>query len=148
MGIHLARYKTKAFAISAALTGLAGALYAHKVKFLSPDQFGIVLSVEMMMMVIVGGMGSLHGAVFGAIFLVGLPQLVVALKDQLPSDIAQRTGLELTAFGLVLLLFVLFEPMGIYGRWLKVRLFLETFPLYRKGTFKRQKSFTKSDRLR
>lgn len=148
MGIHLARYKTKAFAISAALTGLAGALYAHKVKFLSPDQFGIVLSVEMMMMVIVGGLGSLHGAVFGAIFLVGMPQVVVAIKDQLPPHIAQRPGLELTAFGLVLLLFVLFEPLGIHGRWLKVRLFLETFPLYRKGTFKRQKSFTKSDRLR
>jgi branched-chain amino acid transport system permease protein len=148
MGIHLARYKTKAFAISAALTGLAGALYAHKVKFLSPDQFGIVLSVEMMMMIIVGGLGSLHGAVFGALFLVGMPQLVVALKDQLPPHIAQRTGLELTAFGLVLLLFVLFEPLGIYGRWMKIRLFLETFPLYRKGTFKRQRSFTKSDRLR
>ena len=49
-------------------------------------------------------------------------------------------------FGLVLMGFVLFEPQGLYGRWLKIRTYLELFPIYRKGMFKRQKSFQKSER--
>jgi branched-chain amino acid transport system permease protein len=51
-------------------------------------------------------------------------------------------------YGGVLIVFVLFEPMGLYGRWLKVRTFFSMFPFYRRGMFKRQKSFQKSDRLR
>ncbi len=74
MGIHLARYKTASFALSAAITGLAGALYAHKLQFISPEQFGIILSIELAMMIFIGGIGSLHGAIYGAIFLIALPQ--------------------------------------------------------------------------
>jgi branched-chain amino acid transport system permease protein len=51
-------------------------------------------------------------------------------------------------YGMVLVAFVLFEPLGLYGRWLKVRTYLQTFPFYRKGMFKRQKSFQKSERLK
>jgi len=51
-------------------------------------------------------------------------------------------------YGLVLIAFVLFEPMGLYGRWLKVRAWFQLFPFYRRGMFKRQKSFQKSDRLK
>ena len=51
-------------------------------------------------------------------------------------------------YGAVLVAFVLFEPMGLYGRWLKIRTYLQLFPFYRKGLFKRQKSFQKSDRLK
>jgi branched-chain amino acid transport system permease protein len=62
MGIHLARYKTFAFAISAGMTGLAGALFAHYVRFLAPDAFDVLLSVQFVTIVFVGGLGSLHGA--------------------------------------------------------------------------------------
>jgi branched-chain amino acid transport system permease protein len=51
-------------------------------------------------------------------------------------------------YGAVLIAFVLFEPMGLYGRWLKVRAYFQLFPFYRKGMFKRQKTFQKSDRLK
>ena len=85
MGIHLARYKTTSFALSAAITGLAGALYAHKLQFISPEQFGIVLSIELAMMIFIGGIGSLHGAIYGAIFLIALPQLIAVAKDYLPA---------------------------------------------------------------
>jgi branched-chain amino acid transport system permease protein len=51
-------------------------------------------------------------------------------------------------YGLVLIAFVLFEPMGLYGRWLKVRTYLQVFPFYRRGLFKRQKTFQKSERVR
>jgi branched-chain amino acid transport system permease protein len=148
MGIHLARYKTVAFALSAGITGLAGALYAHKLMFISPEQFNILLSIELAMMIFIGGIGSLHGAVYGAIFLIALPQLIAVAKDYLPAAVGHQTGLEPTVFGLIMVLVILFEPLGIYGRWLKVRHYLETFPLYRKDSFRRQKAFMKSERLR
>ena len=147
MGVHLARYKTTSFAISAAMTGIAGALYAHKLQFISPDQFGLLQSIELLLLIVVGGLGSVHGAFFGAIFLISMPQLIAMSKDYLPSAIGMAPGLQGVVFGVVLIAFVLFEPLGIYGRWLKVRTWLQIFPFYRKGMFKRQKSFQKSDRL-
>ena len=148
MGIHLARYKTLSFALSAALAGLGGALYAHKIQFLSPDQFNIIQSIDLLLMVVIGGLGSVHGAFLGALFLITMPQLISLGKDVLPPVIGQAPGLQAVVYGLVLIGFVLFEPLGLYGRWLKVRTFFTMFPFYRRGLFKRQKSFQKSDRLR
>ncbi len=148
MGIHLAYYKTLSFAISAALAGIGGALYAHQIRFLSPDQFNIIQSIDLLLMVVIGGLGSVHGAFLGAIFLIGLPQAISAVKDLLPEAIAQAPGLKSVIYGGVLVAFVLFEPLGLYGRWLKIRTWFQLFPFYRKGLFKRQKAFTKSDRLR
>ncbi|HXS30269.1 MAG TPA: branched-chain amino acid ABC transporter permease, partial [Steroidobacteraceae bacterium] len=148
MGIHLARYKTLSFAISAALAGIGGALYAHQIRFLSPDQFNIIQSIDLLLMVVIGGLGSIHGAFLGAIFLIGLPQAIGAVKDYLPAAVGQAPGLKAVVYGMVLIGFVMFEPLGLYGRWLKVRTYLQLFPFYRKGLFKRQKSFQKSDRLK
>ncbi len=148
MGIQLARYKTLSFALSAALAGIGGALYAHKIQFLSPEQFNILQSIDLLLMVVIGGLGSIHGAFLGAIFLIVMPQLISLGKDYLPDAIGQATGLQGTVYGMVLIAFVLFEPMGLYGRWLKVRTWFQLFPFYRKGLFKRQKSFQKSERLR
>ncbi len=148
MGINLARYKTLSFSISAALAGIAGALYAHKLRFISPEQFNILQSIDLLLMVVIGGLGSIHGAFLGAIFLISMPQVIALTKDHLPEFIGQAPGLQGLVYGVVLILFVMFEPMGIYGRWLKVRTYLQIFPFYRKGMFKRQKSFQKSDRLR
>jgi branched-chain amino acid transport system permease protein len=148
MGIHLARYKTLSFALSAALAGIGGALYAHKLRFISPEQFNIVQSIDLLLMVVIGGLGSVHGAFLGAIFLISMPQLISLAKDYLPAAIGQATGLQGLIYGLILIAFVLFEPMGLYGRWLKVRTYFQLFPFYRKGMFKRQKSFLKSDRLK
>jgi len=148
MGIHLARYKTLSFAISAALAGIGGALYAHQIRFLSPDQFNIIQSIDLLLMVVIGGLGSIHGAFLGAIFLIGLPQAISAVKDYLPETIGQAPGLKAVVYGAVLIGFVLFEPLGLYGRWVKVRTYLQLFPFYRKGMFRRQKAFQKSDRLR
>jgi branched-chain amino acid transport system permease protein len=148
MGIHLARYKTLSFAISAALAGIGGGLYAHQIRFLSPDQFDIVQSIDLLLMVVIGGLGSIHGAFLGAIFLIGLPQAIGGVKDWLPESVGQAPGLKAVVYGVVLVAFVLFEPMGLYGRWLKVRTYLQLFPFYRQGLFKRQKAFQKSERLR
>ncbi len=148
MGIHLARYKTLSFAISAALAGIGGALYAHKLQFISPDQFSVLQSIDLVLMIVIGGIGSIHGAFLGAIFLITMPQLIGLAKDVLPAAIGQAPGLQGLVYGLVLVGFVLFEPLGLYGRWLKLRTYLQIFPFYRKGMFQRQKSYLKSDRVK
>ena len=148
MGIHLAYYKTLSFSLSAALAGVAGALYAHKLHFISPDQFNILQSIDLLLMIVIGGLGSVHGAFLGAIFLITMPQFISIVKDYLPPVIGMAPGLQGLVYGLVLIAFVLFEPLGLYGRWLKIRTYLQMFPFYRKGMFKRQKSFQKSDRLK
>ena len=147
LGVNLATYKTMSFALSAALTGVAGALYAHKVTFISPEQFTLLQSIELVTIVILGGVGFLHGAVLGAAFLIVLPQLISLAKDYLPADVG-GSGLQAVVFGLVLIVFIIFEPLGLYGRWLKVRTWFELFPFYRRGMFRRQKSYMKSERLR
>ncbi len=148
MGIHLARYKSLSFAISAALAGLGGALYAHKIQFLTPDQFGLVQSIDLLLMVVVGGLGSMHGAFFGAAFLIGMPQLIAISRGYLPGAIGDAVGLQSVVYGVILILIVMAEPMGLYGRWLKIRTWLELYPFYRRGMFRRQRAFQKSERLR
>ncbi|MBN9490866.1 MAG: branched-chain amino acid ABC transporter permease [Alphaproteobacteria bacterium] len=170
MGVNLAIYKSIAFAYSAGLMGLAGALFAHKIAYLAPDIFTILLSIQFLLLVIVGGLGSLHGAVFGAIFVALLPPLIAILRDSIPDSLASfatasgitpigslgaaigaflaKPGVEAGIFGLILVLVILLEPLGMYGRWLKIKLFFSTFPMYKRATFKRQKSYMRSERLR
>lgn len=147
LGVHPARTKTTAFAVSAGFTGLAGALLAHKAGYLAPDAFTVQTSIQLLLIVVVGGLGSLHGVVFGAVFVGFLPQFIALARDVLPAAIGQIPGLEPGVFGAILVLFLLFEPLGIYGRWLKIRAFFSEFPLYRKATHKRQKSYLRTERV-
>ena len=148
MGINLGRYKALAFALSAGMTGLAGALFAHYVRFLAPDAFDVLLSVQFVTIVFVGGLGSIHGAIFGALFVRLLPQFIAIVRDDLPFGIGRLPGLEPSLFGLVLVLVILFQPGGINGLWLKTKHWFMAFPLKRKTSFRRQKSYAKSERLR
>ena len=146
MGINLASFKTQSFAISAFFTGIAGSLYAHKIFFINPESYTIMQSIELLAIVIIGGLGSLHGAVYGAVFFIFLPQLIIISKDYLPVFIQDQTGLQPALFGLLIILVMLFEPMGIYGRWLKTKFYFEWFPLYKKDSFKREKKYQKAER--
>jgi branched-chain amino acid transport system permease protein len=172
MGIDLAVYKVKAFAISAAITGLAGVLFAHKMSFISPEMFTLQLSIEFIMVIIIGGAFGVHGAVFGAIFIVMVDPFLTWMKDDVPGMVAavalmvgatadkaagiqevagrigSAAGLKGAIYGLIIMMFILFEPYGLYGRWLKIKLFFQLFPLYKKATFKRQKTYVKSERNR
>ncbi|MAL77714.1 MAG: branched-chain amino acid ABC transporter permease [Sneathiella sp.] len=148
MGVNLARVKTTAFGISAGITGLAGALFAHKLGFLSPESFTVLQSLEFLVLVVVGGIGSIHGAIFGAMFVLALPQALAIAKDYVPPEIGEMPGIEPFIFGLILVLVIIFEPYGIYGRWLKVKHYFQMFPIYKKATFKRQKAYMKSERLK
>ncbi len=148
LGVRVARTKVLAFMLSASLTGLAGGLFAHFIQFLSPETFGIILSIQLLLMIVVGGLGTVHGAMFGAILIGFLEASISILKDWLPPAIGSQPGLEPGLFGLILVLFIIFEPEGVYGRWVKFRTFLESFPFYRRNTFKRQRSYLKTERMR
>jgi branched-chain amino acid transport system permease protein len=170
MGVNLAAYKTIAFAYSAGLMGVAGALFAHKIGYLAPDIFTVLLSIQFLLMVVVGGLGSLHGALYGAVFVALLPVLISEARDSVPGFIGQgasvfgthagsavaaavdrfvkQPALEPGVFGLILVFVILFEPLGIYGRWMKLKLYFSLFPLYKRATFKRQKTYMRSERLR
>ena len=69
------------------------------------------------------------------------------LQERLYS-IFSAPGLKGAIYGLIIILFVLFEPLGLYGRWLKIKLYFQLFPLYKKATFRRQKTYVKSERNR
>ena len=74
-------------------------------------------------------------------------KLLAILGDGV-GDFLKKPGVEAGIFGLILVLVILLEPLGMYGRWLKIKLFFSTFPMYKASTFKRQKSYMRSERLR
>lgn len=148
MGVNVARFKAFAFSLSALLAGLGGALYAHMITYLSPEQFNLNLSIELIMMIVIGGMVWLQGAFLGAMVVIALPQAIAVAKDYLPAYIGQQTGLQPVIFGLVILFFVLREPSGLYGRWLKIRTYLELFPLCPSTVFRRERSYLRTQELK
>lgn len=147
MGVDVARTKTIAFGLSCAFTGLGGALMGLFAGAFNNETFSFLIAIQLLMMIVVGGLGFIHGAFLGAVVVAFLPQVLAILTSSVGRGIA-IPGLETAVFGGLLILFILFEPMGLYGRWLKVRTWLELFPFARKDMFRRQKSYLKTERLR
>jgi branched-chain amino acid transport system permease protein len=118
-GIPVARTQVLAFVVSAACAGLGGAMFAVLAQSVSPSTFSLTLSLYLLLAVVVGGLGSLAGAAWGALLLVLLPDAIHSVTDGLPlgPDLAQRlTGnLPLAVFGLTLVLVVLAVPGGLQG---------------------------------
>ena len=117
-GIGLARFKSLAFIISAAVAGLAGALYGPLVGYITPESFNLLLSIKFLLMTIVGGLGFLPGALIGAAFITGLDVVLSTF----------RAWSQLT-FGAVVIFVMMVEPAGLYGRWQKIKRFWKTWPL-------------------
>lgn len=146
MGIDVARTKTLAFGLSCAFAGLGGALMGFFAGAFNNETFNFLISIQLLMMIIIGGLGFIHGAFLGAAVIAFLPQALSMATDFMGS--ASIPGLEVGVFGAILIAFILFEPMGLYGRWLKLRVWLELFPFARRDMFRRQKSYLKTERLR
>ena len=106
IGIDSFRYKQVVFAINAALGGLSGGLLAHYVGFIQPSMFSIIKSTELIVMVIFGGMHSLTGAVFSAIVLTSLPELLRTAQ-----------AWRLVAYGVLVVLIMVARPEGLMGSW-------------------------------
>lgn len=105
IGIHSARFKLYAFVIGGGLAGLGGVIYAHFMRFISPYDFGFMPSVYVLVMLVFGGIGTIRGAIFGAIVLTALPELFRVAQDY-------RNLLN----GMILILMMLYQPSGLLGR--------------------------------
>jgi branched-chain amino acid transport system permease protein len=116
MGIDTSLYKTVTFGISAAITGIAGALSASAVAFVAPDSFGFFLSIKFLIGLVVGGVGSLAGSVVGGIFYVLVDNAAQALSTYIKSDLGLQFDLSAyTIFGILLIVLMYLMPTGIVG---------------------------------
>jgi len=131
LGIGIAQYKLLAFVISSAMTSIAGCLFAYYRGFVSIEAFDLFLSIQYVAMIIVGGMGSLLGAVLGAAFVTVFPYAIEALLGLLPNAKALAGdifAMNYAAFGLVMILFLLLEPLGLVGIWRRVQSYFLLWP--------------------
>jgi branched-chain amino acid transport system permease protein len=131
LGIGVASYKLLAFVISSAATAVAGALFAYYRGFVSVEAFSLFLTIQYLAMVIIGGMGSLLGAVLGAVFVTLFPYIIEIGLLALPG--AQRHAsllfaVNYAAFGLVMILFLMFEPLGLVGIWRRTQNYFLLWP--------------------
>jgi len=118
MGIHVARAKLTAFVVSSAITAVAGALFAYYRGFVSIEAFSLFLTIQYVAMIIIGGMGSLVGAILGAIFVTLFPYIIEGSTSFLPGAqylAGSIFALNYAAFGIVMILFLVFEPNGLVG---------------------------------
>jgi branched-chain amino acid transport system permease protein len=133
MGVNLWTYKLLAFFIGCVYAGVAGSLTVHYLAFASVDQFPFMNSVWYLGMLIVGGMGSTTGAIFGAVFLKLLDEMVTILGPiiaaLIPAIAAQAAAsLSLIVRGLIIIVFLIFEPRGLHHRWQMVKSYYRLWP--------------------
>jgi branched-chain amino acid transport system permease protein len=130
MGINLWAYKLLAFFIGCVFAGVAGSLLVHYYAFASPTQFPFMDSVWFLGMLIVGGMGSTTGAILGAVSLKILDELVTIVGPILSAVIAAQAAasLGLIMRGLILILFLIFEPRGLAHQWEKIKAYFKLWP--------------------
>jgi branched-chain amino acid transport system permease protein len=130
MGISLWSYKLQAFFIGCVYAGVAGALLIHYFSFASTDQFPFMDSVWFLGMLIVGGMGSVAGAIFGAVALKLLDELVTMAGPILSAAVAPQAAasLALISHGLVIIIFLIFEPRGLHHRWEIIKAYFRLWP--------------------
>ncbi len=116
MGVNVTRYKVTSFVIGSAFAGVAGTLFAHYNKFLHPNDFQFIKSFEIIIMIVIGGMGSMTGAILGAIIVTLLPELLRNLPPiQVGDSTFQFADLRLVIFALILILTMILRPQGILG---------------------------------
>jgi branched-chain amino acid transport system permease protein len=140
LGVNLVFYKTLAFAVSAFYAGIGGGLYAFVLRFIEPELFSLFMSVMFLTMAVVGGLGSILGSIAGAALLslldlqlrniLSIPYLGELLKT-LSQSFFSLTGvsnIQLILFGLILVLIMIFEPLGIFGIWIRTKKYWKTWP--------------------
>jgi branched-chain amino acid transport system permease protein len=135
MGVSLTRYKLIAFTVSSFYAGVAGALLATVTGFVEPGGFDLLLSVQFLAMILIGGVATLSGSLLGAAFVVLLPRLVQELPRVLPFVTSESTGGFLTTFqlqtilyGVLIVVFLIAEPRGLFGLWVRARNYWRAWP--------------------
>jgi len=140
MGVNLTMYKTLAFAVSAFYAGIGGGLYVFVLRFIEPTLFSLFMSVMFLTMAVVGGLGSLMGAITGAALLswldlelrniLSIPYLGTWLKALSQSwfSLTGVSNIQFIVFGLILIGIMVFEPLGIFGIWIRTKKYWKMWP--------------------
>jgi len=122
IGVNIFRYKVLAFILSCLYAGIAGSLYAHYLGHINEELFPLIESIWMLGMIIIGGLGSITGAIFGAMFIrllsYGIYYLTPMIGAAIPAlEMSIANASTKLVFGVVIILFIVFEPRGLYHRW-------------------------------
>jgi len=132
IGVRVFKYKLLSFGVSSFYVGVAGSLLAYQARIISPENFPITLAIDQLGMIIIGGLGSLQGSIFGAVFITLLPELLRLvtgeLSAQFPALTALFAPLRTGLFGLVIVLFLIFEPDGLAARWRLIKAYWKLYP--------------------
>ncbi|WP_203338298.1 branched-chain amino acid ABC transporter permease [Nocardioides limicola] len=134
MGVNLARYKTIAFTVSSFYAGVCGSLLFAATRHMDPDKFGLVLSIQFVAIVLIGGVATISGSIMGALLIASLERLSSALAHQVgfistsPTQQPNMFTVEAIFYGSLIILFLLFEPRGLFGIWHRIRVYWKSFP--------------------
>jgi branched-chain amino acid transport system permease protein len=134
IGVSLVQYKVGAFVVSSGYAACAGAIYAAYARFVSPLDFSLFLSIQFIAMIVVGGIGTIKGAILGALFLTLLPRAIESVSGSLPF-VSDGTGAGITVqslnqamFGVLIVVFLLFEPLGLAEIWRRILRYFKAWP--------------------
>ncbi len=132
MGVSLFKYKLLAFVISSFYAGVAGGLMAHHSRILFPDAFTLLVAIDYLAMIIIGGMGSILGSILGAVFMTLLPEVLKLTATSLTGVYPQAFGLIASTrdvvFGLAVIFFLMYEPQGLARIWGRVKSYWTLWP--------------------
>jgi branched-chain amino acid transport system permease protein len=132
MGINVVKYKLLAFFVAGFLGGIAGAFWISSLAAISPEHFPWFLSLWLVGVILIGGVGSIHGAIFGSIFMVvimeALQLAIIPLADTFPKLLMDFLFIKEAAFGLAICAFMIFEPNGLAYRWWQIKNYFNLWP--------------------
>ena len=136
VGVDLTKYKVMAFAMSSFFAGVTGALYFAVLGVFEPGAFSLVLSIQYLAMILIGGVATITGSILGALFITALPRISAEIAHLLPFISASAAGgglitvfqLEAILYGALIIAFLVFEPRGLFGIWLRARNYWKGWP--------------------
>jgi branched-chain amino acid transport system permease protein len=132
LGINIVRYKLMAFFVAGFFAGLAGAFWVSNTAALSPEHFPWFWSLWLVGVILIGGVGSIHGVIFGALFMVlvmeGLQWAVIPMSAYFPRMLMAFASIKDAAFGLAICAFLIYEPNGIAYRWWQIKNYFNLWP--------------------
>ncbi len=132
IGVPLFQYKLISFGISSFYAGVAGSLWAHYIGIITPEHFNVMVSIQYLSMIIIGGLGSIYGSIMGAVFMTLLPEILRLLSGlfskEYPILVNIFGAIRESVFGLVIILFLIFEPDGLAARWKTIKNYWKLWP--------------------
>ncbi|GAA4819819.1 branched-chain amino acid ABC transporter permease [Nocardioides caeni] len=134
MGVDLTRYKVIAFTLSSFYAGICGALLYASIGSFTPERFGLLMSVQFIAIVLIGGVATISGTIMGAMLIALLPRIAgelpafVPFLSGSPSEHPNVFEFQEVMYGVLIVVFLLFEPRGLFGIWHRVRTYWKSFP--------------------